>query len=86
MSDNILQENGSAILKEQGGRMSSSDGYFAEVIGGVVQRVIVAYKDFIDSGAVGNPANWVETKLDGSIRGKYAEKGDSYNGSEFTHN
>lgn len=35
--------------------------HFAEVIDGIVQRVIVAEQDFIDSGAVGDPANWVQT-------------------------
>ena len=31
---------------------------FAEVINGVVTREIVAEQFFIDSGAVGDPANW----------------------------
>lgn len=34
--------------------------HFAEVIGGVVQRVIVAEQDFINSGAVGAPSNWIQ--------------------------
>ena len=28
---------------------------------GIVQRGIVAEQDFIDSGAVGDPNNWVQT-------------------------
>lgn len=35
--------------------------HYAEVINGVVQRVIVAEQDFINSGAVGDPANWIQT-------------------------
>ena len=41
--------------------------YFAEVDkDGTVKRVIVADQAFIVSGAVGDPANWVETKYDGT--------------------
>ena len=37
-------------------------GHFAEINDdGVVQRVIVADQDFIDSGAVGDASNWVQT-------------------------
>ena len=35
--------------------------HFAEVQDGTVQRVIVAEQDFIDSGAVGDASNWVQT-------------------------
>ena len=36
--------------------------HFAEInSGGIVQRVIVAEQDFIDSGVVGDPNNWVQT-------------------------
>lgn len=35
--------------------------HFAEVANGTVTRVIVAEREFIDSGAVGDPANWVQT-------------------------
>ena len=36
--------------------------HFAEIdANGIVLRIIVAEQDFIDSGAVGNPANWVQT-------------------------
>lgn len=35
--------------------------HFAEVENGIVKRVIVAEQDFIDSGALGDPKNWVQT-------------------------
>ena len=36
--------------------------HFAEINNdGIVQRIIVAEQDFIDSGAVGDPSNWVQT-------------------------
>jgi hypothetical protein len=36
--------------------------HFAEINNNrIVQRVIVADQDFIDSGAVGDPNNWVQT-------------------------
>lgn len=45
--------------------------HFAEIDeNGIVKRVIVAEQDFIDSGKVGNPKNWIQT---------------SYNTSQGTH-
>ena len=35
--------------------------HFAQVKNGIVQRVIVAEQDFIDSGKVGDPATWLQT-------------------------
>lgn len=35
--------------------------HFAKIENGIVTQVIVAEQDFIDSGAVGNPALWVQT-------------------------
>ena len=35
--------------------------HYAQVVNGTVAQVIVAEQDFIDSGAVGNPADWVQT-------------------------
>jgi len=52
--------------------------YFAEVINDKVIRVIVADQDFINSGKVGDPKNWVETFMDGSKRDNYAGIGDTY--------
>jgi hypothetical protein len=35
--------------------------HFAQVVDGVVAQVIVAEQDFINSGAVGDPSQWVQT-------------------------
>jgi len=35
--------------------------HFAEIENGMVKRVIVAEQDFITSGVLGNPNNWVQT-------------------------
>ena len=53
--------------------------YFAELDKNKkVLRVIVADQEFIDSGAVGDPANWTETFMDKTTKGKYAGIGDSF--------
>lgn len=62
--------------------------HFAEVINGIVIRVIVAEQDFIDSGVVGNPSKWIQTsyntfggkhKLGGTpLRKNYAGIGYTY--------
>ena len=53
--------------------------YFAEIDAkGTVLRVIVAEPDFIESGIVGDPAKWIETKMDGSARKNYAGIGFTY--------
>lgn len=53
--------------------------YFAEIDqNNVVKRVIVADQNFIDSGVVGDPKNWVETSMDGSFRKNYAGIGYTY--------
>lgn len=41
--------------------------------------LIVADQEFIDSGAVGDPSQWVETCLKASFRGTYAQIGGTYN-------
>mgnify|MGYP001594010785 CR=1 FL=1 len=39
--------------------------HFAEIDEkGIVKRVIVAEQDFIDSGKVGDPKNWIQTSYD----------------------
>lgn len=48
--------------------------YFALIENGKVANVIVAEQDFI-SGIQGD---WIETKMDNSIRGHYAAIGDQY--------
>lgn len=51
--------------------------YYAQIDDtGEVLQVIVADEAFIKSGKVGDPSKWVETKMDGSIRGAYVGKGD----------
>ena len=35
--------------------------YFAKVSSGIVEEVIRADQDFIDTGLVGDPAHWIET-------------------------
>lgn len=52
--------------------------HFAEVINGRVERVIVAEQDFIDSGAVGDPANWIQTSYNSRIRNMFAQPGFVY--------
>ena len=63
--------------------------HFAEVDStNIVLRVIVAEQDFIDSGAVGDPRNWIQTSyntrsgqhsLGGTpLRGNYAGIGYTY--------
>ena len=48
--------------------------HFAEIDkDGTVLRVIVAEQDFIDSGAVGDPSNWVKTSY--NTKGGVHEKG-----------
>lgn len=62
--------------------------HFAQVIDGIVQQVIVAEQDFIDSGFAGDPAQWIQTSYNtrgnrhfyGGIplRGNYAGPGFIY--------
>jgi hypothetical protein len=35
--------------------------HFAKVVNGIVEEVMVAEQDFIDSGVVGDPSMWVQT-------------------------
>ncbi len=35
--------------------------HFARVVDNIVQEVIVADQEFIDSGALGDPAQWIQT-------------------------
>ena len=53
--------------------------HFAEInADNIVQRVIVAEQDFINSGAVGDSFNWVQTSYNGNFRKNYAGTGYSY--------
>ena len=54
-------------------------GYFAHINeNSVVTTVIVATQEFIDTSAEGNPADWIETSIDGSFRKQYAGIGYTY--------
>jgi hypothetical protein len=52
--------------------------HFAEIKDGVVQRVIVAEQDFINSGVVGDSFNWVQTSYNNNYRKQYAGIGYTY--------
>ena len=53
--------------------------HFAEVdTDGTVLRVIVARREFIDSGAVGDPKNWVQTCQSKGSDDTYAGPGMKY--------
>ncbi len=53
--------------------------HFAEINSdSIVQRVIVAEQDFINSGAVGDSFNWVQTSYNGNFRKNYAGSGYTY--------
>ena len=44
----------------------------------IVENVIVAEQDFINSGVVGDAFLWVQTSYNGNFRGKYATIGDTW--------
>ena len=50
--------------------------YFAEVIDGIVTKVIVAEQDFIDG--LPNKEQWIQTSYNNNIRKNYAGRGYSY--------
>jgi len=53
--------------------------HFAEINSdNIVQRVIVAEQNFINSGAVGDSFNWVQTSYNGNFRKNYAGNGYTY--------
>jgi|TARA_Y100000296_G_C5144212_1_gene242771 hypothetical protein len=53
--------------------------HFAEIDkDGIVQQVIVAEQDIIDSGLVGDSSNWVQTSYNNKFRKQYAGKGYTY--------
>ena len=57
--------------------------HFAEInTDNIVQRVIVAEQDFINSGAVGDSFNWVQTSYNGNFRKNYAGIGYTYDKAE----
>tara|TARA_R110000824_G_scaffold104998_1_gene248735 strand:+ start:1048 stop:1356 length:309 start_codon:yes stop_codon:yes gene_type:complete len=52
--------------------------HFAEIKDGVVQRVIVAEQDFINSGIVGDSFNWIQTSYNHNFRKQFAGIGYYY--------
>ena len=52
--------------------------HFAEIENNLVLRVIVAEQDFINSGAVGDSFNWIQTSYSGGFRKNYAAVGNTY--------
>ena len=57
--------------------------HFAEIDdNGLVKRVIVAEQDFIDSGAVGDAANWIQTSYNNNIRKQFAGVGFTYDSAK----
>lgn len=55
--------------------------YFAEVDkNGIVLRVIVITQEELNKGNWGDPKDWIETKIDGSLRTNYAGIGYIYDG------
>ena len=52
--------------------------HFAKLNNNIVTEVIVAEQDFINSGAVGDSFNWVQTSYSGSFRKNYAGIGYTY--------
>jgi hypothetical protein len=52
--------------------------YFAKVNNGIVEKVIVAEESFFDTFVDDSAGQWLETKMDGSIRKNYAGIGFTY--------
>ena len=52
--------------------------HFAKIKDGVVQQVIVAEQDFINSGTVGDSFNWVQTSYNNNFRKQFAGIGYTY--------
>ena len=52
--------------------------HFAKIENNIVTNVIVADQEFIDSGAVGNPANWIEVLDNNGVNKYHAGIGFTY--------
>lgn len=52
--------------------------HYAKIENNLVVDVIVAEQDFIDSGAVGDPSQWIQTSYTASIRKNFAGVGYTY--------
>jgi len=62
--------------------------HFAEISGSnnVVTRVIVAEQDFIDSGVLGDPANWIQTSYNTRGGVHYGQDGEPDDGEQLRKN
>ena len=58
--------------------MEFNMAHYAKIENNIVTQVIVADQDFIDSGAVGDPASWIQTSYNATIRNSYAGIGYTY--------
>jgi hypothetical protein len=66
--------------------------YFAKVISGRVHEMIVADQAFVDSGAVGDPTQWIESskyrdantirKNPAQVGGYYSAEADAFYGAQ----
>jgi len=56
--------------------------YFAKIVDGIVERVIVAEDSFFETFVDDSAGQWLETKIDGSIRKNYAGIGFSYDATK----
>lgn len=52
--------------------------YYAKIQNNIVTRVIVAEAEFFDTFVDDSAGQWLETKMDGSIRKNYAAIGFTY--------
>jgi hypothetical protein len=52
--------------------------HFAKLDNNIVTEVLVAEKDFINSGQVGDEFLWVQTSYNNSFRKQFAGIGDTY--------
>jgi hypothetical protein len=60
--------------------------HFAKVENGMVTQVIVAEQDFIDSGAVGDPASWIQTSYNTRGGVHYGQDGNPDGGVALRKN
>ena len=60
--------------------------HFARVENGIVTQVIVAEQDFIESGAVGDPATWIQTSYNTRGGIHYGANGQPDNGIPLRKN
>jgi hypothetical protein len=60
--------------------------HFAKIENGIVTQVIVAEQDFIDSGAIGNPSDWIKTSYNTYGGVHYGNNGQPDNGTPLRAN